>query len=448
MKTGLIFSIILIAIALGVLSWFIFIKFPAEQESGTNQIVETNDSANSVGETEIINDSEEQEEDFEIFNPILTYDGFYNGPLYGTSEQIGNYPIGKYMANLDRNGVNFFIGMFGILGKQEANSLMTDENLGYVVNAVEKYPHRIVPFFNPGYGGEEIEDDNLYGAELTELYSSVLSSSKSIAGENFIKGFGEIEVQEWNIRHNDPRILQLTDLASSNNINFMFHPVASKIDDVEKIIEKYPNTNFLIHMYREDLKNSKTKLIEIMKTHDNLFFSIDAAHILHYQGNDILYDYEDKYGKSAASNFINSVNGNYNNIMNSAVSEYKPLVEAVPDKIMWGTEAGPDYSFEPEVYDLMIKASRDFISRVAKSPEEQEAIGYKNALRAFGEGIVLEKDVTVFDSSSWPKCTETQIIECERDSCEITGYDLTPEEEQCFNSCLTQKNCIDPVEED
>ena len=85
MKKGLIFSIILIAISLGVLSWFIFIKFPAEQESGTNQIVETNDSANSVGETEIINDSEEQEEDFEIFNPVMTYDGFYNGPLYGTS---------------------------------------------------------------------------------------------------------------------------------------------------------------------------------------------------------------------------------------------------------------------------------------------------------------------------------------------------------------------------
>src|SRR3989344_5194467 len=48
-------------------------------------------------------------EEFQIFNPVLTYDGAYNGPLYGTSEQVGSASMNSYFENLDRNGINFFI---------------------------------------------------------------------------------------------------------------------------------------------------------------------------------------------------------------------------------------------------------------------------------------------------------------------------------------------------
>jgi len=442
MKRGVVISVVLLAIVvIGIMVYTIFIKDSTGMGSDANA-----DNENSILE----NNSESQEpEEYQIFEPTLTYPGFYNGPLYATSEQIGDgYDIDKYMANLDRNGVNFFIGMFPILGEQKETVLSTNIGLGYVINNVRKYPHRIIPFFNPGFGGEEIEDRNLIGEELTSLYRNTISSSKTIVGDNVIMGFGEIETQEWGVRHNDPKVLQLTDLANANNINFMFHPVASKINDVEAMIESYPNTIFLIHMFREDLRKSETKLIEIMQTHDNLYFSIDAAHIIHYDGNDILYSYDDQYGENAESRFISTVNSNYDEILRDAVSEYKTLVTSVPDKVMWGTEAGPDYSFEPEVYDLMVKASRDFISRVAETEEQQEALGYKNALRVFGEGAVLEREIMVVDTSSWPFCTEEQMSSCDEGCGVSEDEDLeeNPELEVCFNECLFGEQCIDPLD--
>src|SRR3989344_9094886 len=53
-------------------------------------------------------------EEFQLIYPELTYEGAYNGPLYGTSEQVGSASMDSYFENLDRNGINFFIGMFGI----------------------------------------------------------------------------------------------------------------------------------------------------------------------------------------------------------------------------------------------------------------------------------------------------------------------------------------------
>ncbi len=456
MKSGVVIGIVIVIIVIAV--GIFFLRLGVEDQG---QGIDSEDNAvlGGVGENSSIEENpinetknQGQETEFKIFQPSLTYEGMYNGPLYATSEQIGNYPIDAYMSNLDRNGVNFFVGFFGIEGEQSAEMLIITDGLGYTVNGVEKYPGRIIPFFSPGYGGGEIEERGLIGDKLTKLYSDALSSSKSIAGDDFIQGFGEIETQEWSVRHNSPKVLQLIDLASSNNINFMFHPVASKISDVENIVERYPDMNFIIHMYRSDLAKSKPELIEILKTHDNLFFSIDAAHIIHLNGNDVLYDYADDYGDGdkAKDKFIATVNDKYESILNGAVIDYKELVEAAPGQIMWGTEAGPDYAFEPEVYDIMVKASRDLISRLSDDPEIQEDIGYKNALRGFGPGIVLDKEVNVYDTSTWPTCTEDQVSSCDN-TCEIESDGDTeeyPDKAKCFLICLYGERCVDIVEDD
>ena len=174
-------------------------------------------------------------ETFKTFNPTLKYPDAYNGPLYATSEQVGSASMDSYFKILDQNGINFFIGMFGISGEPAAGPLTSDQGLGEVIDAAQKHPYRVIPFFNPGIGGEEVEQ--YLGKTLTGWYKATLTSSEKIAGKGFIRGFGEVETQEWNARHNDVRVLQLINLAQKNNIHFMFHPVASKIGDVEKIIE-------------------------------------------------------------------------------------------------------------------------------------------------------------------------------------------------------------------
>ena len=80
--------------------------------------------------------------------------------------------------------------------------------------------------------------------------------------------------------------------------------------------------------------------------------------------------------------------------------------------------------------------------------EDQEAVGYKNALRVFGEGVVADANIIVLGTSSWPDCTEDQMGECDA-SCEIPDTDfLTDKQEACFQGCLVQKQCKDVIEVD
>ena len=382
--------------------------------------------------------------EFQLIFPTLTYDGAYNGPLYGTSEQVGSASMNSYFTILDRNGINFFIGMFGISGEPSANSLTSDSGLGEVISAAQKHPRRIIPFFNPGIGGEEVE--KYLGETLTGMYSKTLVASQKIVGKNFIRGLGEVETQEWVVRHNDQKVLQIVNLAKNNNIHFMFHPVASKIDDVEKIVETYPNTIFLIHMYREDLDKSMNRVIKILKEHENIYFSIDAAHILFVDGNDIIYTYDSENKESSIKRFISTVDSKEKNIITDAITAYKPLVDAVPDKVMWGTEIGPEYAFDPQVFDRAVKISRFVIAGFKK--EHQEAVGYKNALRVFGEGIVVDANIKVLDTKSWQECTNEQQSDCDT-SCETPDTDtLTAEQETCFLNCLMEKKCREVVEND
>ena len=393
----------------------------------------------------IIEEQEPVEEKFEIFNPVLTYPNAYNGPLYGTSEQVGSASMDSYFKNLDRNGINFFIGMFGISGEPAIGGLTSDQGLGEVIDAVQKHPKRVIPFFNPGIGGEEIQEKGYLKTDLINWYRNTLTATQKIAGNDFIRGFGEVETQEWSVRHNDPKIIELIDLARSNNINFMFHPTASKISDVKNIIETYPDTIFLIHLFREDLEKSNAELIKLLKEHDNLYFSMDAAHIIHIEG-DVIYDFDSSNKESSIRKFVSYYDSNENTFVNNAIKAYKPLVDAAPDKVMWGTEIGPEYAFDPRVFDKAIKASRLVIAGFDK--EHQELVGYKNALRVFGEGVTVDSNINVLGTGAWPDCTTSQMDECD-ESCEIPDTDaLTSEQEACFTNCIIGKRCNDAPEMD
>ncbi|MBI2656562.1 hypothetical protein HYX03_02395, partial [Candidatus Woesearchaeota archaeon] len=170
--------------------------------------------------------------------------------------------------------------------------------------------------------------------------------------------------------------------------------------------------------------------IKIMQEHDNLYFSMDAAHIIHVNNMDIIYDYDSKDKQSSISKFVSTFDSKEKSMISSAISAYKPLVDAVPDKVMWGTEIGPEYAFDPEVFDRAVKISRFVI--VGFDKEHREAVGYKNALRVFGEGVVADANIKVIDTRSWPECTRAQTGACDA-SCETQdSSSLTAEQDACF----------------
>lgn len=321
---------------------------------------------------------EEMEPAVEIFQPQLTYPDAYNGPLYATSEQIGDSAPLSHMQNLRRNGVNFMIAFFSIeLDPTEE----IDLDIEYAKKVVRSAPGRVIPFFSLGLPAEETKP--LVGERLTTRYRETLAAAQQQAGEDFIHGFGEIEQYAWNIQPNDQKMLQLFDLAAEHNLAVMFHPAEGQANGVKAVIERYPDTIFLIHMFPEDFDRDRQSYTNILKTHNNLYFSVDVDHMMFDGDTGLLYKYEDEPVGTAKAHFIANYDQSEQQLLNSAVGRYKLLIESVPDKVMWGTEGGTDYVYEPEVYDRMIKFTRLFIGKL--KPEVQPEFAYKNALRVFGE---------------------------------------------------------------
>ncbi len=356
--------------------------FPAEETAPLEETAPAAENTAIAGREpeawETSREPEKTEEAMELFPPQLTYPDAYNGPLYATSEQIGDSAPLSHLQNLRRNGVNFIIAFFGIEidpGEEEDLAVL------YAKTFVQSAPGRVVPFFSPGMGGSETKP--LVGDKLTSIYRDTLEVIKEQAGEDFIRGIGEIEQYAWDIQPNDPKMLQLFDLAAENNLAVMFHPDPGQTNGVKAVIERYPETTFLIHMFPEDFDRDRQDYINLMKMHDNLYFSVDVDHMMFEGQTGLLYKYEDEPVETAKRHFIANYDRNEQQLLNAALNRYKPLIEAVPDKAMWGTEGGTEYVYEPEVYDRMIKFTRLFIGQL--DPSVQGKFAYQNAERLINE---------------------------------------------------------------
>lgn len=356
--------IILVLAVLGGLAFFGFKSFNPQKPSSEKATTSNNLPVQKETRTNLL-------------EAKLTYEGAYNDPLYDTSSKIGDSaPLDLHFENMDRNGVNFLIAY------TFAEEVVSTD---YLKGAIKKHPGRIIPFYSTGVGGKEAE--RLVGDKLTMRFEMALPMVKKHLGENIIQGIGEIEMFQWNIPHNDPKILQLFDFAKANNLNVMFHPVPGKMSQVGDILEKYPDTIFLIHMFQEDFAKERTNIITLMKTHKNLYYTIDIDHLLYDRsaGTGLLYKYEGKDVEMGKDGFVKDFDSKYEAMLKADLALYGPLIEAHPDRVTWGTEMNIRYTYESEVYDRMIKFIRLFIGSL--DPSVQEKIGYKNALEGFGEGV-------------------------------------------------------------
>ncbi len=351
------------------------------QESTVTEIAEADENSKlNVITPSIITPSTppEMEPAVGLFPSQLTYPNAYNGPLYATSEQIGDSAPFSHLQNLRRNGVNFMIAFFSIeLDPGEE----VDSDIEYAKQVVRSAPGRVIPFLSLGLPAEETKP--LVGERLATRYRETLTAVQQQAGENFIRGIGEIEQYAWDIQPNDPKMLELFDLAAENDLMVMFHPDPGQSNGVKTVIERYPDTIFLIHMFPEDLSADRQQYINLLEAHDNVYFSVDADHMMFDGETGLLYKYEDESVAQAKVHFLADYDRNEQQLLNSALGRYKPLIEAVPDKVMWGTEGGTEYFYEPEVYDRTVKFSRLFIAKL--DPAVQEKFAYKNAQRLLPE---------------------------------------------------------------
>lgn len=313
----------------------------------------------------------------ESYLPAQTDPLAYNGTLFITSEKLGSeFDLDDYITDLNRNGVSQSIVYYGIEGGFFENS---DKS---IKGALTKYPGRIIPFYSTGIGSQS--EGEMLGEELTGQYRKAYTQVSKKLGP-VLAGVGEIEAYAWKVPHNDPKIRSLIDIAAENKMAVMFHPARGQSNEMADLLAGYPNTTFLIHLFRNDFTAERQLIHNLMTKYPNLVYTIDADHMM-FSPNDkigLLYKYQDQPLSSAVEGFTSDFDRQFKALLASSLEEYRPLIEAFPDRVTLGTESSLDYALEDAVFDRTIKLLRYFIAGLPES--QREAVAFKNAKRYFSQ---------------------------------------------------------------
>lgn len=365
-----------------------------------------------------------------LVSPLPTF-AVYEGELYDTSSQNTSASLIRYVNQQEKYGVETALRFFSIEYKPYEDLLVSHSDLGFIVNAVQTYPGHFVPFFSLGISGSEAND--LSGKTLHQRLLARIKATKEIVGTDFLQGLGEVEQYAWDAGVDSTKLHRLYGMADNQNIHLMIHTKGAETAAFGEIAETYPDVTFLLHAFRMDADQYQNEIIELLTQHDNVYFSIDADHMLFDTTGDfpvgLLFKYEDLPVSEAVEQFKDQYAALHDQLLADAVTSYKPIVDAAPRKVMWGTESYPAYNYHPDVYKRIINFSRQFIAQL--EAEDQEKFAYKNAKRVFGSGLTLTEEIPVIDTSDWSECTDKQITKCE-DSCDSN---------RCMQSCLINKEC-------
>lgn len=235
----------------------------------------------------------------------------------------------------------------------------TKFNMGAEVRAAENfqknYPGLVGPFFMPG------TNDTLRVA--TSTVKAMLDKNKGL-----FKGIGEIKMFDRGsvLR---PVFISHYDLARLYGIPVMLHPYPEHKTEVVELLKRYPSVKFLFHGGHD-----AEWVVEHMSRYPNAYYSIDADMVGLYGSGG---PREGKKKDPTKEEFVAYLRGHFDEILQQALFEWKPRIEAYPNRFMWGTDRWYDWHFDEEVGALLEEFGRAFIARIA--PEAQERFAHKNA---------------------------------------------------------------------
>ncbi|MBI5798178.1 hypothetical protein HZA98_04725 [Candidatus Woesearchaeota archaeon] len=333
---------------------------------------------------------------FALKNTKYTTSGAYNGILYSTIDNWKNATINTNQAfsDMEDNGVNYALIQFAIIEAPTRENLVKTKDLGFILSIIQEHPQRVNVIFNPAMNATD--EKAILSTTLTDEFTKKLSTSRSIAQNNIIKGFGEFPLNTWGLQATNDRLTGIYNLANANKLAISLHPLKGKVplDDFTSLAKDYPQITFIVQDVTPiEFDDNYDSFISLLNKTNNVYYTIDSNAIL-YDGAQSSITKEDSIDTAkAVTNFNAEFDSNYQSYINDAVLRYKPLVNAYPNRVLWGSSLGNNYTYTPEVYNRIIKADRIFIGKM--DADKQEALAYKNALNLFGEGVVLQNEISI-----------------------------------------------------
>ena len=317
----------------------------------------------------------------------------YNGPLFDAHVHlVGSKDIKNTSAEDDRLHINLeraagifstlenenIIGLIGFLPVIHEYFVNDDSfNKPYqneTMSVLKRPDNKIIPFIHPRshIGIPPIK----HGHKLLDFLDQTIKKT----GIPF-KGIGEIHTSYpqtdsyENMRMVDQVMTDLYDYAAANDLIVMIHPESDDMEDLHKALSHNPDTIFLIHGIIDSGAGEETissYLESLFQKHSNVYFSVDAALMLGYSLMDACMYNKVQFMTNLRSDIL------YKKLLSDSVDFWKPVVEAYPTRMMWGTDLYYWWHYEPDVLHEIVGFGRDFITQL--DPNVQERFAYRNAL--------------------------------------------------------------------
>ncbi len=225
--------------------------------------------------------------------------------------------------------------------------------------AVQEYPDLSVPFIQASANGSATLEGKLLDAMLD-------------VRPGLFKGFGEVgDSPTESINPKPDGVVYTGDFEVVQNrgkLLVYFHTGTDHQDNMEIALQRFPDVNFLIHgdFVRPYVKG-------MMDRNPNVYFTFNDIFAI---SGDVGETF--RFGEKAA--FLSGMRSEWDRLLDEADDLYRPMIEAHPDRFMWGTDRGDIvWGYDEEVGQILAEFGRAFIGRF--DPFIQADLAYKNAER-------------------------------------------------------------------
>ena len=280
-----------------------------------------------------------------------------------------------YIARLNESGVGCSLLFVGI----EWDHLK--RTYAEVTAIVENNPGRFIPFYNG--------DPNSVAEISVENLQAILDEDT----DNVFRGIGEFAFYSEPLVNTTltadpwPDVFQW---AADNNLIIMVHLNSDQGIELDTMLDTYPNTTVLLHGGELALAGD---LATVLAEHDNLYFTLDTAHMLQDNGP-IMFpvqggDDDDVSDKTRANDFVETYDANEAEMLAYTQNLFTDVFAAAPDRVLWGTDTAFTWHTRPAVYRRLIEFS-NVVGDSMLSTDLQTDYFTTNAQALLGDGVTIE----------------------------------------------------------